>query len=734
MHPARFFSSIALLLSILPALAQPSQTKRPMTFEDMMAMKRLGDTAVSPDGQWLAYAVTTVNLSQNTKTTELWLQKIAGGEPFKIAVTQPGDSGVQFSHDGKRILFLSGRSGSQQVWLADFDPATGAASNAKQLTRIATEADNAIWSPDGQSIVITSAVYPDCPAITTADFATGDRCNAERDKAAANNPVKAQIWTHLLYRHWDHFTGDKRSHMFLVSVADGGMRDLTPGNPHDVPPFSLEGGGCGCAFAPDGKELAYTDNPDPVPAISTSPRIYTLDLTNPAAKPVQISTSAGGNFNPAYSPDGKYIAWRSQARAGYESDKFRLVVYDRAAKTIQDLLPKWNNWVDEFEWGPTSSNAIYFTSGFQGVSPVFEIDGLGMSKSQPRNPEIIRLTDRGDYGGLHPTADGNKLLVTRVTVAAPGEVVALDTALIGHALRDYQGITEPVHVTTTQSDITHLNDALLAQLDLAPMEPFWFTASDGTKVEGFLVKPPHFDPAKKYPVKFLIHGGPQGAWDDSWSYRWNPELFAANGYVVVMVNPRGSTGYGQAFVDGVNGDWGGKPFTDLMTGLDYAEQHYPFIDKTRECALGASYGGYMANWILGHTNRFKCIVSHDGMFNAESAFGSTEELWFNTWEFKGAPWDYYGKPDYENPFRKWSPSLSAKNFKTPTLVIHSQHDYRLDLSEGLQLFTTLQLLHVPSKMLYFPDESHWVLKPQNSQLWWKTVNDWVDQWTKPEGK
>jgi len=261
------------------------------------------------------------------------------------------------------------------------------------------------------------------------------------------------------------------------------------------------------------------------------------------------------------------------------------------------------------------------------------------------------------------------------------------------------------------------------------MEPFWFTAHDSTKVEGFIVKPPHFDPAKKYPVKFLIHGGPEGAWDESWSYRWNPELFAANGYVVVMINPRGSTGYGQAFIDGVNGDWGGKPYTDLMTGLDYAEQHFPFIDKTRECALGASYGGYMANWILGHTDRFKCIVTHDGMFNPESAYGTTDELWFNEWEFRGKPWDYYGKPDSENPYRKWAPMLYAKNFKTPTLVVHGQLDYRLDLSEGLQLFTTLQRLGVPSKMLYFPNEGHWVLKPKDSQLWWKTVNDWADQWT-----
>jgi dipeptidyl aminopeptidase/acylaminoacyl peptidase len=317
-------------------------------------------------------------------------------------------------------------------------------------------------------------------------------------------------------------------------------------------------------------------------------------------------------------------------------------------------------------------------------------------------------------------------IATRMTVGGPPEIDRLSNSFV--SMRTGGGIGEGF--SRAESPITHLNDTLFAQLDLPKMESFWFTAEDATKLQGFIIRPPGFDAAKKYPVKFLIHGGPQGAWGDAWSYRWNAELLAANGYVVIMINPRGSTGYGQAVVDGVNGDWGGKPFSDLMLGLDYAEQHYSFIDKNRECALGASYGGYMANWVLGHTDRFKCIVSHDGMFDAESAFGSTEEDWFNVWEFKGHPWDYYGKPDAENPFRKWSPSLYAKNFKTPTLVIHSQLDYRLDVSEGFQLFDTLQLLKVPSKMLYFPDEGHWVMKPQNSQLWYKTVNEWVDEWVK----
>jgi dipeptidyl aminopeptidase/acylaminoacyl peptidase len=743
----------ALLAALVPCLAPaaPAQNapvadsspltavppKRPMTFEDMMQMKRLGETAVSPDGKWMAYSVTSVDLAKNTKTAELWMQAIApasgaSSDPKKLTVGQPGDSGLQFSPDGRSVLFLSGRERGQQVWTADFDPATGATGNPKRLTAISTEADDALWSPDGRSVLFTSAVYPDCPAISTADAATGDKCNADRDQAAAASPVKAQIFDHLLYRHWDHFTRQKRSHLFLLTVAGGKLRDLTPNDAHDVPPFSLGGGGCGCAFAPDAKELAFTENLDEEPAISTSASIFTLDLTNTAAKPVKVSTSAGGNFNPAYSPDGKFLAWRSQERAGYEADKFRLMLYDRAVKTSKDLVPKFDRWVDEFAWS-TFSGGIYFTSGNYGEADIYfaSIGGVGPQVLAP-GAEFSSLIAINRQQKLPTLAAPESLFATTVKVDHPSEVVSISSHDFSFKAK---GQPESVlhEIGSEISPITHLNDSLLSQLDLPKMETFWFEAADKTKLQGFLIRPPGFDPAKKYPVKFLIHGGPQGAWGDAWSYRWNAELFAANGYVVVMINPRGSTGYGQAIVDGVNGDWGGKPFSDLMLGLDYAEQHYSFIDKDRECALGASYGGYMANWVLGHTDRFKCIVSHDGMFNPESAYGTTEELWFNEWEFKGKPWDYYGKPDSENPYRKWSPMLSAKNFKTPTLVVHGQLDYRLDVSEGYQLFDTLQRLKVPSRMLYFPDEGHWVLKPQNSQLWYKTVNDWVDRWTGKAG-
>jgi dipeptidyl aminopeptidase/acylaminoacyl peptidase len=704
------------VLFLLACACSFAQTKHPMTFEDMMKMRRLGDIAVSPDGKWVLFGVTDVDLAKNTRTSHLWIVPTAGGDEKPLTASFAGESRGRFSPDGKQILFESGRDGGHQIWLAPFDTATGAIGEAHKLTSLGTETDGAIWSPDGENILFVSSVYPDCK---------DEACNKQREEEGAHSKVRAQIFTRLLYRHWNAFTGDKRSHLFLVSANGGTPRDLTPDDEHDVPPFSL-GGPDGYAFSPDGKEIAFEENLDPVPAISTNSDIFTLRLDDPNAKPVKISTSPGGDHSPAYSPDGKYIAWRSQARAGYESDRFRLVLYNRATKQIAELLPNFDRWVDEFTWAPDSTR-IYFAAGNAGEAPIFS------ASIEQGEHDLRQITELGEFGDPHVTPDGKTILAARMSVAAPSEITALNTEkilkiidLVGRKTKPKAGPT-PISASlgyVAAQQLTHLNDELLSQMDIQVMESFWFVGADKAQVQGFLIKPPAFDPNKKYPVKLLIHGGPQGAWGDSWSYRWNAELLAANGYVVIMINPRGSTGYGQAFVDAVNGNWGGKPYIDLMRGLDYAEKHYSFIDKTRECALGASYGGYMANWILGHTDRFRCIVSHDGMFNPESAYGTTEELWFNEWEFKGTPWTNRAL------YRKWSPMLAETNFKTPTLVIHGQLDYRLDVSEGYQLFTTLQRMKVPSKMLYFPDEGHWVLKPQNSALWYKTVNDWVSQWTK----
>jgi len=708
----------ALSFISLAALAQTPSQKRPFTFEDMMKLKRVGAPVPSPDGKWVVFDCVDVDLEANTRISHLWIVPASGGESRRLNLTPNHEERPRFSPDGKRLIWTSKATDPTQIWMCDFDSGGGAlVGKPHQVTDISTGADGGIWSLDGKNILFVSAVYPDCK---------DDGCNKQRDEELKKSKVKAKIFSHLFYRHWTAFTEFKRSHLFVQNADAGidggrssatpgagsqelappnqGPRDLTPGD-HDVPPFNL-GGQDMYAISPDSQEVAYTSNIDEVEATSTNDEIFVVPISGGTAK--KISTSPGADTTPLYSPDGKYLAWRSQSRAGFEADKWRLFVQDRQTGKIRDLTEKFDRSVGSFAW-ETNSKRLAFAAEDHGGAPIFYVS-VGM-ETKPAG---------GGAPDLH--ADdlvfaGNILFLTRMSVRTPNEIWRMDPTPEGElATYSLDSFSKPV---------THMNDALLSQIDMQPLESFTFKGGNDEEVQGFLVKPPGFDATKKYPLKFLIHGGPQGAWGNSWTYRWNAELFAASGnYVVVMINFHGSTGYGQKFTDSISGDWGGKPFVDVMKGLDYAEKTYPFIDKNREAALGASYGGYMANWILGHTNRFKCIVSHDGMFNTESAYGTTEELWFPEWEFKGPPWKN------RETYRKFSPHLFADKFKTPTLVVHGQLDYRLDVSEGFQLFTTLQRLGIPSKFLYFPDEGHWVLKPQNSRLWYKTVNDWVDEWCK----
>ena len=742
-------------------------------------MKRVSDPQISPGGKWVMFSVTEVSLEKNTKINHLWVtllnwppQGFVGGRvPKEQQVTfGSGESNARFSPDGKWVSWTAeDASGQSQVFLSEWNDNAGTVGAGRQLTHLSTGADGEVWSPDSQRLMFVSSVYPECS--DGGNWAKEDACNKAKDEAAAKSKVKAQVWDSLLYRHWDQFTGKKRSHVLVVSRANGEeVRDLTTASAvgdAEVPTFSL-GGPRGYAWAPDSKEIAYVANLDKVPAASTNNDVFTLRLDEPGAKAVKVSTSLGSDDGPKYSPDGKCLAFRSQLRAGYESDRFRLMLLDRAKKTARELMPKFDRWVDEFVWAP-DSKTIYFADGNNGEE---DVSRIALNDSTP-----IGFNGVGEFSELQASRSGC-LVATRMEIAQPSEVVCLGLSgfeddfdgskVTGNRRKKTQGQTADEYIPQAYSEpvevLAAINDRLLDSIAFSPMTTFWFAGAEDAQVQGFIVRPPNFDLAKKYPVKFLIHGGPQGAWGDAWSYRWNPELMAASGYVVVMVNPRGSTGYGQAFIDGVNGDWGGKAYVDLMKGLDAAEAKFPFIDKDRECALGASYGGYMADWVLTHTNRFKCIVTHDGMFDPVSAYGATEEMWFNEWEFRRAedfpkggvgkatakagpppaakddkskedgqpaqPWRYQGLPASEDPFRKWSPMLSIKNAKTPTLVIHSQRDYRLDVSQGFELFTALQRLGVPSKFLYFPDEGHWVLKPQNSQLWYETVGDWCDKWTK----
>ena len=683
-------SKFAVALFILAGFAaSAAQSKRPITFEDMMKLKRLSDPVISPDGKWVMYTAMDVDLDANTKRNHLWLVPLAGGDAKQITSSAPGESRGRFSPDGKRILFISARDGGSQIWLQDFDSANGALSGeATRLTNIASEADGASWSPDGKNIVFLSEVYPDCPTAPEEQA----KCGEQRDAAVAANKAKGVVYQRLFFRHWSSYSHFKRSHLFIVS-ADGATspKDITPGD-HDVPPFNL-GGQDFFAISPDGKEVAYTSDIAEFEPTSTNNEIFIVPIAD--GTPKKISTSPGSDSTPLYSPDGKYIAWRMQKLDGFESDRFRLVVYDRGSGNITNLTENFDRWVETIVWSP-DSKGLYFTSEDKGDMPIYWVSTRGSD---------VKEIERAHNDDLQVTPDGKTIVFTRVSIQHPNEIYKMDFG--GKAVA-----------------LSHANDAIFAQVHTSPLQPFWFTGSESKKVQGFLVTPPNFDKTKKYPVKFIIHGGPQGEWDDSWTFRWNAQMFASDGYVVVAINPRGSVGYGQAFTNDVTGDWGGRAYQDLMMGLDYVEATYPFIDKTRECAMGGSYGGYMVDWIIGHTNRFKCAVAHDGIFDLESSYASTEELFFIEWEMKGPLWAN------RELYRKWSPEYSAQNIKTPTLIVHGQLDYRIDLSQGIEAFTTLQRLKVPSMFLYFPDEGHWVLKPQNSRLWYKAVNGWVDSYLK----
>jgi dipeptidyl aminopeptidase/acylaminoacyl peptidase len=722
---------LVLLIASLPVF---SQAKRPFTFEDMMTLKRVGEPVPSPDGKWVLFSAVDVDLAANKKTSHIWIVPLAGGQEREIATDQDGDR-PRWAPDGKRFAFISNKEGGSQVWVANFDGATATITAVYRATTIATEAGGELWSPDGKNILFTSDVYPECDGEPIAE----EDCNAKKVKEGEESKVKAIIFDRLLYRHWNAYKQGKRSHIFIVEAPPAVLptavarnvrkqfRDLTPGD-YDAPVFSL-GGQDNYAFSPDGQEICYTSNHDKVEATSTNNDLWIVPVNvgaaASAAQPVARNITAdnpASDSTPLYSPDGKYIAYRAQQRPGYESDRFRLMLYDRKTGEKKDLTANFDQWVGSIAWAP-DSRTMYFSSEHEGHSLIYAVGPVSLdekTKSYSRRALVGGFDD-----DVAVTPDGKTIVFSRMSMAAPNEIYAADATGDGCAART-GNVDAGKESCTLNKDraVTSINAALLARIEMTKVESFSFDGAKGEPVEGFLLKPPNFNPNKKYPLKFVIHGGPEVPLGDEWSYRWNAELFAATGYVVIEINFHGSPGYGQKFIDAINGDWGGAPFEDLMKGLDYAEKTYPFIDKDRECALGASYGGYMANWVLGHTDRFKCIVSHDGMFNTYSAWGTTEELWFNNWEFKGTP--------YTNPamYDKWNPRAAAKNFKTPTLVIHSQLDYRLDVSEGLQLFDTLQVMGVPSKMLYFPDEGHWVLKPQNSQLWYKTVNDWVDQWTK----
>jgi dipeptidyl aminopeptidase/acylaminoacyl peptidase len=674
--------AIAVMAAAFAAQGQAPQ-KRAITFKDLISLHRLSEPQISPDGKWVAYTVSTPDLEANHSVRDIWVVGIAGGEARQL--TRGGsDMRPRWSPDGKKLAFISGRDGTPQVYWIGFE-----GGEATRLTRLSTGADNELWSPDGKTIAFVSSVYPDCK---------DDACNAQRDAEKEKSKVKAHVYEKLLYRHWTTWWDGKRSHLFAEAVEGGAARILTAGADYDVPPFN-EGAPEAIAFSPDGNELCFTANTDKDESRSTNGDLFTVAVSG-ASEPKRITTNTGNDWGPAYSPDGKWIAYRAQMEGGYESDRWRLMIYDRQEARSSNLSENFDHSVESYEWTPDSKQ-IYFQAEDKAEMPVYAISVAGGGA-----PKVLV---NGFNGEFDLSRDGRTLALARTSLTMPAEIFAAKAD--GTDLRQ----------------LTRQNGALLAQLELNPVEPFWFEGAEKTQVEGLLIRPPNFDASKKYPTLLLIHGGPQGAWTDAWGYRWNQQVMAAPGYVVVMVNPRGSTGYGQKFTAEISKDWGGRAYEDLMKGMDAAIAKYPFIDGTRVGAAGGSYGGYMIDWIATHTDRFKCLISHAGPYDAVSAYGATEELWFEDWEFGGPPWS--------NPelFKKWSPSEFAAalgKYKTPTMVIGGELDFRVPYTQDLEFFTALQTQGVPSKLVIFPDEGHWVLKPQNSELWYRTFLDWLGKYLK----
>jgi len=664
--------SVALLVATSTASAQ----NRTYTIEDLLKVRRVADPQVSPDGTHVAFTVGDVNYDANKVVNQIYVVSIDGGSPKQITNGQSSSSSPRWSPDGKKIAFITGG----QVWTMESD-----GDKKDQVTKIATGAAGPVWSPDGKWIAFTSDVYPDC-----AD----EECNKKRDEQNEANKVKAHITTRLLFRHWDEWRDVKRTHVLVVSSKGGQARDITAGD-FDSPPYAAVSS-VDFAFSPDSTEIAYLRNPDKVEATSTNSDIYLVSLNGGSPKNI-TQNNHGYDVGPVFSADGRFIVYRSQATAGFEADRWRLMVYNRATGTSTEITRGFDQQVEEVVLSK-DGNYAYFTAGERGKSPIFRVPLAG-GPVQKLLPNVFATN-------LRITEDGRRFVFAGSSFSSPAEIY---TANI-----DGSGL----------HPLTSINP----QANLQKAEEIEWTGALGKKIHGFIVKPNNFDPSRKYPLVVLIHGGPQSAWNDNWGYRWNPQVFANAGYVVFTPNPRGSTGYGQQFVNDISGDWGGKAYVDIMNGVADVLRRSPFIDRNRIGAAGASYGGYMINWIEGHNNdprfRFKVLVSHDGVYNLTSMYGATEELWFPEWEFKGTPWS--------NPamYNRWSPHNFVNNFNTPILIIHSDLDYRVPIGEGMQLYSAVQRRGIDSKFLSFPDEGHWVLKPQNSNLWYHTVLDWLDKYLK----
>lgn len=699
-----------MLTDLSSAQTDASRTPQPrsMQLEDLFRYDRLADPQVSPDGNMLAYQVTRLSdPAKNAKSTQLWLVPIKGGEAQQLTYSGKSDTHPRWSPDGTQLLFESNRDGTSQLYILNLK----SGGEPKRLTNIATGAGNGTWSPDGKRIAFVSTVNP---AYSQLSFEESNARNRSEAEATDANPVKAKTFTRLFYRHWDSYVEDKRQHVFVIDSDGKNCRDVTPGDRDAYPTSTTFSASQDFCFTPDGRSLIVTAVPESGESWTTNYELCRIEIDQPSTqwKSLTAGNQAADGL-PRFSPSGKRFAYRAQAKPGYEADKWNLLVVDCKADgtwsskpvSLTDALDRS---LGDFVW--IDDNTLAFTTEEQGASAIYQV-AIG---GKPAKVSV----DFGDgrFGQLTALHNHSQTLaVARATMNRPVEIYMIS-------------MTNPMVAQQT----THHNDALAKEIIEVRPESVQVPVEGTVPMQMWILKPPGFDPSKKWPVAYLIHGGPQGAWEDGWSFRWNPQLWAAQGYVVVLPNPRGSTGFGQAFCDEISGDWGGKCYRDLVAGLA-AIKKLPYVDTQRIGSAGASFGGYMQDWFAVNdiAKDLRCLISHCSVYNFESMWGTTDELWFDEYEHGGLPWEIPGK------YREFSPHTLAGNlgkYKTPMLVIHNDLDFRCPIGQGHELFQALQRQGVPSRFVNFPDEGHWVSKSHNSIHWHREVFAWLTKYCPPGGR
>jgi dipeptidyl aminopeptidase/acylaminoacyl peptidase len=671
------FLLVILLAASAPTVA--AENSHPFGFDDLISMERVSSPVPSPDGRWVAFELRTYSLEENKSLADLWLVATDGGSvPRQLTTHKASDHGATWHPGSRRLAFLSSRSGSSQIWEISME-----GGEARQVTDLPVDVESVRWSPDGKHLAFSASVYVDCEDLA---------CTSKRDEEKEESGVKAYVFDHLLFRHWDRWEDGKRSHLFVIGADGvGDPVDLMKGMDADSPTIPF-GGREEYAWSPAGDALVFTAKTAEHPERNTDYDLFRSRVSG--GEPERITPeNRAWDTGPAFSPDGVHLAYLAMSRPGYEADRFEIILYDPAAGTRRSLTEGWDRSVGSLAWTP-DSRALVVTANDQGHRKIFRVDvGDGA---------VTELRGRGFHGGVSVLPD-SRLVFAHDSLTAPAEIwtAAADGS-------DAQALTR-------------FNAGRLEAAERSEPREFWFEGAGGDRIHGWFLEPAGFEPGKKHSLVYLIHGGPQGSWLDHFHYRWNAQMYAGAGHAVAMVDFHGSTGYGQAFTDSINRDWGGKPYEDLMKGLDHVLESHDWLDPERVCAAGASYGGYMINWIEGQTDRFRCLVNHDGLFSLRGMYYSTEELWFPEWDMGGPPWEA------DDMYRKWSPETYVDRWKTPMLVIHGARDYRIVDGEGLSAFTALQRRGIESKLLYFPDENHWVLKPKNMKLWNKTVLGWLEK-------